>query len=179
MEKKCTKCWDVKQNTCFWKSSRNKSWLRAECNDCRKLYTKENKAYINAKSKEYYILNKEACNKRSHQHYLDNIEERKAYQRVQGKIWAKTEEWKKSRNISAQKRRIKINSLDDGTINMKTIDELLFLQFNKCLICDCNIENNYHIDHIKPIADWGENSKYNIQLLCPTCNIKKSNKYEW
>lgn len=33
-----------------------------------------------------------------------------------------------------------------------------------------------HIDHIVPLARGGSNDKYNLQCLCPTCNMKKSAK---
>ena len=31
----------------------------------------------------------------------------------------------------------------------------------------------YHVDHIRALADGGANDRTNLQLLCPTCNIKK------
>ena len=31
----------------------------------------------------------------------------------------------------------------------------------------------YHIDHIEALANGGVNTPSNIQLLCPTCNLRK------
>lgn len=37
--------------------------------------------------------------------------------------------------------------------------------------------DGYHVDHIQPLALGGSNDKTNLQLLCPTCNTKKSAKH--
>jgi len=36
--------------------------------------------------------------------------------------------------------------------------------------------NNFHIDHIKPHSKGGRTSLKNAQILCPSCNLKKSDK---
>jgi 5-methylcytosine-specific restriction endonuclease McrA len=34
----------------------------------------------------------------------------------------------------------------------------------------------YHIDHIIPLSKWWPHSIWNIQILCPFCNMSKYNK---
>ena len=39
----------------------------------------------------------------------------------------------------------------------------------------------YHLDHIVPVASGGTSEDSNLQLLCPTCNMRKGAKdyEEW
>lgn len=45
-----------------------------------------------------------------------------------------------------------------------------------CVVCRVSIKTKYHIDHINPLALGGAHEAGNIQLLCPTCNLRKSKK---
>lgn len=58
-----------------------------------------------------------------------------------------------------------------------TIARLLLLQGKKCAICKTSVENGYHVDHIYPIAKGGTHTPDNVQILCPTCNVRKSDKH--
>lgn len=48
-------------------------------------------------------------------------------------------------------------------------------QGGHCAICgifvDC--DENYHIDHMKAWSKGGVTELYNLQLLCPSCNLRK------
>ncbi len=37
-----------------------------------------------------------------------------------------------------------------------------------------HLENEYHLDHILPLNQWGTNDPTNFQLLCKECNLQKS-----
>lgn len=177
--KKCTKCLIEKDLSEFWKNKNFKDWLRYDCNQCRKEYYKKNKEYINKKCREYREENLENIKERHKRYYKENKEKIKQKQKINWPKWAKTENWKISKKISANKRRALEKSSDDWTITTKLIDELLYLQWWECLICWENIVNDYHLDHIVPLSDWWENSRWNVQLLCPSCNISKWNRYNW
>jgi HNH endonuclease len=43
-----------------------------------------------------------------------------------------------------------------------------------CVRCGSN--QNLHFDHIIPVAKGGGNTEANVQVLCKTCNLKKSDK---
>lgn len=45
-----------------------------------------------------------------------------------------------------------------------------------CAICKKSIKKNFHADHIMPLYLGGKHEVGNIQLLCPTCNLRKSKK---
>ena len=44
---------------------------------------------------------------------------------------------------------------------------------NLCCLCSCKLEKQFHIDHIKPLANGGTNDDINLQALCPTCHRDK------
>ncbi len=52
------------------------------------------------------------------------------------------------------------------------------VQRDKCAnpVCQSRLSDGYHVDHIVPVSKGGSNLIGNIQLLCPTCNLTKSNK---
>lgn len=53
------------------------------------------------------------------------------------------------------------------------VKELLKKQGGKCAYCAVRLKGKYHVDHVMPLALGGSNSKSNIQITCPDCNLKK------
>lgn len=52
----------------------------------------------------------------------------------------------------------------------------------RCVVCSKDlIAYGYHLDHIMPVSLGGVNEAWNIQFLCDTCNLRKSNQdpFEW
>lgn len=60
-----------------------------------------------------------------------------------------------------------------GTHTSADISVLMAAQKKKCAVCRESIVKKYHVDHILPIKLGGSNSKANLQLLCPQCNLNK------
>lgn len=52
------------------------------------------------------------------------------------------------------------------------IGRMLCSQDARCTYCHCLL-SSFHIDHIMPVSRGGLNDRANLQLLCPTCNMKK------
>lgn len=56
-------------------------------------------------------------------------------------------------------------------------DALLLKQAGRCMACDALLlVTGFHVDHIIAVANKGEHVFGNLQLLCPTCNRRKSAK---
>mgnify|MGYP000094199831 CR=1 FL=1 len=64
-----------------------------------------------------------------------------------------------------------------GVLSKGIADKLFKLQKGKCACCGLPLGNNYHIDHIMPVALGGANEDWNIQLLRQRCNNQKCAKH--
>jgi 5-methylcytosine-specific restriction endonuclease McrA len=56
------------------------------------------------------------------------------------------------------------------------VKNLFTLQRGRCGACRKSIRDKYHVDHVKALSKGGTNGVENLQLLCPTCNLKKGAK---
>jgi 5-methylcytosine-specific restriction endonuclease McrA len=57
-----------------------------------------------------------------------------------------------------------------------TIARIGAMQRWLCAICKTSVKRGYHLDHVMPLARGGEHAPRNLQLLCQTCNVRKSAK---
>lgn len=78
----------------------------------------------------------------------------------------------KVREWSQRRRGRKTGRLPRGTVKF-----LLEKQRCRCAICTKSIKAAYHVDHIMPLALGGMHEPLNIQILCPTCNVRKNAKH--
>ena len=47
-----------------------------------------------------------------------------------------------------------------------------------CKKCKSKVNDDFHVDHIKPFCLGGKTTLENGQILCPKCNLKKGGKIE-
>ena len=73
----------------------------------------------------------------------------------------------------ARNRKAKIRNA--GAHTQDDIAALFKAQGGKCAYCKKSLKQKYHVDHIVPISKGGLNSKLNLQLTCPKCNLTKFN----
>lgn len=66
-----------------------------------------------------------------------------------------------------------------GRLPKGTVLGLKEKQENKCVYCKTDISLKFHVDHIIPLSKGGKHEKDNIQILCPSCNVRKSNKLDF
>lgn len=64
-----------------------------------------------------------------------------------------------------------------GVVSKDIIQKLKKLQRGKCPCCKRTLGDNYHLDHIVPLALGGKHEDSNLQLLIANCNQQKSSKH--
>lgn len=63
----------------------------------------------------------------------------------------------------------------DGHHTANDVMEIFKMQHGKCACCAIKLQD-YHVDHIQPLARGGTNDRRNLQILCGPCNIRKHAK---
>lgn len=151
-----------------------------------KKYRKSEKGKV--RRKEYQQNNRDKIRKQSLIRMKNNRDKTSIYlKKYREKIKENPEKYReyldKKIYIRNVNRRIKEKSNSDWTIKPSSIKKLLIDQWYKCAKCwiymkwiKKNWRNIYELDHIIPIAKWWPHSIYNVQWLCNTCNVFKSDK---
>jgi len=167
----------LKRNKIYRDSNKHKKYLMD------KKYREQNKEKLSKKQKEYRENNKEIIAKKQKEYRSKN---RKKLDR-QKKEYRETEKGKIVKTNSENKRRFLKRQDSDNTIPLgnrhypssEVLIKMLKQQDNKCIYCKCEISHklsNIHLDHIVPLNKGGIHSIHNVQWLCDTCNISKSDK---
>jgi hypothetical protein len=109
------------------------------------------------------------------------LEEWEAYKKSgepQKKIWRDKgvdgKETRRRRDQWKNVKRIMQGKAKGRRIPAGALNEMLERQEGKCNACSVEVGNDYHIDHIYPLARGGVNELWNLQILCPPCNQSKS-----
>lgn len=76
----------------------------------------------------------------------------------------------RARSNNMRAKRIKA----EGLLSNDLLAKLHKLQKGKCPCCKKSLGDDFHMDHIVPLAKGGTNTDDNIQLLRDRCNLKKS-----
>lgn len=63
-----------------------------------------------------------------------------------------------------------------GVLSKGLVEKLFKLQRGKCACCHVSLKDGNHMDHRIPVARGGPNEDWNMQLLCPPCNLSKNAK---
>ena len=105
------------------------------------------------------------------------VECRKIKRRKPPKPILTPEEKKERRKLQYKTKSANRRKEGGGKLKWSEIKKLLEIQKYKCINCGVCIKQKSHADHIMPVALGGKSIISNTQMLCPLCNIKKSNKH--
>lgn len=188
--KACTKCAQMKPSAEFNKHRGRLDGLQPYCKACSRAhsiqYHVNNRDKCKALQAKYRADHREAYRARAKKWRVDHNQEKRIYD---AKYYADHPDECKSRmatwkstNPEAQ-RVININrrarkAKTPGRLSSDIAERLFKLQRGKC-VCGCRqpLGNNYHRDHIMPLALGGTNTDDNIQLLRQQCNNQKHAKH--
>lgn len=159
--KRCSRCEETKDFSCFRKNARYLDGHHSWCIDCSKQYRKDQ-----------YQANKEK-EKKQHKDWVSNNRERRSAQNV-----AATKKWQENNKekVTHWKTDNKHRRREIYATGSLTLDEWVEVcnKFgNKCLKCG---ENEVTIDHVVPLSKGGTHSMDNVQPLCRSCNSTKHDK---
>lgn len=132
-------------------------------------YRNRSKAHINRYQAAYYIRKRETI-------------------RAYAKLYQKRPETRLLMQAAGEKRRMRKKSIR-GTHSVQQIKELLRKQKHRCYYCRdlfkiVKGKHLFHIDHTFPVSrvvgtDIPANDISYLVLACPTCNLKKGDKFPW
>lgn len=87
------------------------------------------------------------------------------------------EEKKERRRLQYKTKSANRRKQGGGKLKWAEVKKLLEVQKYKCMNCGACIKKKSHADHIVPVAMGGKSVISNMQMLCPPCNIRKSDKH--
>lgn len=157
--KVCSKCGETKQSTEFHRRADRPSGIQPHCKVCAK-----------AKDAAWYKANSEKKRAYNAKRYTENPEKARAFS---ARYAAANPESVRIKYHNRRAREVSAGRLSPG-ITRRIFD----LQKGKCA-CGCKqpLGNDFHRDHIMPLALGGTNTDDNIQLLRATCNLQKHAKH--
>jgi 5-methylcytosine-specific restriction endonuclease McrA len=130
------------------------------------LYRAKHSEKIKLSKLVWSFSNREKLNAYARNYYEKNKEKIK----IRYKAWAvNNSEFRRIHHINRRARKLKAG----GKLSLNLSSRLFALQKGKCACCRKKLSDDYHMDHIMPLALGGLNEDKNIQLLCAKCNLQK------
>lgn len=174
----CKKCMAETERYAYGKckpcaSARSASWQKANSEKNRAnhiAYYAKNRKEILADKSDYYAKHAERLRAYAVDRYVANP----------AKMKAKSSAYRVANldvfRIYYQNRKSR-KQMNGGSLSKGLASKLFLLQKGKCPCCAQPLGDDYHLDHIKPLALGGQNTDDNMQLLRAICNLQKHAKH--
>lgn len=182
-EKRCPRCEQTLDVSCFHKNKARHDGLESMCKGCknkafRDKYkdNEEFRASTKNRTREYHIANPEWSRERVRESHVRNRDKRykKQRDRIANDPSIKSRVRDASRRSESRRRAIKASAVV-SIVTAKDLQDLLNLYNNKCYICEVDLdESNLHWDHYQPLARQGEHTTHNLRPACNMCNTRKN-----
>lgn len=104
--------------------------------------------------------------------HLRLTKEQKAHRVMSARRW----QLKNPESVRAVTSNRRAKAKHHGRLTRGIVKRLMNLQKGRCANCSISLTSGYHVDHIQPLARGGMNTDANVQLMCPTCNMRKGAK---
>ncbi len=199
-QKQCSRCYELKPSSEFYKHPTSKDKYCYICKNCCKLYGK-NYIILNKKTEKYKKRKKEymvkwrkenlekvrtQSRKANEKYRVSNVEKIKKRRkelreiniekiRIYMKAWRQTSKGKLSEKKKDQSKRVLLKNCVINDLTTKQI-QILLTKAKRCAICNkiFNKKRRKTLDHIVPLAQGDNNTWLNIQVACMQCNCRKS-----
>lgn len=181
MTKTCKKCGILQSSDNYYSHKQASDGLHTRCKTCLK--SDRSTVKQKTRSKQYYTDNKEEI-RASQKKYSESKQGKESLRNTQRKYF-QGEKGRDSLHRGQMKRRSYKHHVRFTVLNRS---EILDRDNHTCQYChvtvhdrstgDWNTPDKAHIDHITPISKGGTSDPDNLQVLCRTCNLSKSNKQE-
>ena len=189
MNKKCTKCEEVKLLVCFNNDKYSKDGKASTCKQCKAQHRKDNPDLYAKYRKKWYDSNKEYVHTEKKKYRAENKgkikeESKDYYASNRDRILEKTSEYRKAHPhkaaASTARRRAKQKQATPIWATSEQ-EQALIQELYKLSRVICNISGvEHHVDHIVPLCSefvCGLHCSANLQILPGRDNISKSNRY--
>ena len=172
--KTCTKCGESKPLAEFSKKCTSPDGKRSHCKKCdgdrARLWRADKQEHLRSYHAAYRGANRDKRNAYNKAYSSANRDKVNALNTA----WCAANPEKvrvKRQNYSARKK------AGGGRLSSDLVGRLYKLQRGKCACCGLPLGDDFHLDHIMPLARGGSNTDDNIQLLRSRCNRQKMAKH--